>query len=48
MSSKLLLEHLERYIEDVSALLGHGCVDFTLPYLEPSKESLRKAFEVAL
>ncbi len=35
-------------IEDVSALLGHGSVDFTLPYLEPSKESLRKAFEVAL
>lgn len=35
-------------IKDVSHLLGHDSVDFALPYLEPSKENLRKAFEVAL
>jgi len=35
-------------IEDVSRLLGHADVDFTLPYLEPSKEEIRRAFEIAL
>jgi len=35
-------------IEDVSHLLGHTSVDFTLPYLETSKVSLRSAFNVAL
>lgn len=35
-------------IEDVSRLLGHADVDFTLPYLEPSKDEIRRAFEIAL
>ncbi len=35
-------------IEDVSRLLGHGSVDFSRPYLQPSKASIRRAFELAL
>lgn len=35
-------------IEDVSQLLGHTHLDFTRIYVEPSKASIRSAFEAAL
>lgn len=35
-------------IEDVSRLLGHQDLDYLRPYTEPSKETIRHAFEVAL
>lgn len=35
-------------IEDVSMLLGHVDLDYTRIYIEPTKEAIREAFDVAL
>lgn len=35
-------------IEDVSRLLGHCDLDYSRPYIQPSKQSIRHAFAVAL
>jgi integrase len=35
-------------IEDVSRLLGHSDLDYTLIYVSPSKEAIYEAFELAL
>ena len=45
-ATKLL--HAGVPIDTIQLLLGHQSAEFTFPYLEPAKESIRHAFEVAL
>lgn len=35
-------------VEEIAHLLGHGSIDHSYPYTEPSDESIRQAFEAAL